>query len=71
MFSFGYFTFIIRARRGNTVIVDWIGKFSLLLKRWEDSWMDMLPLSSMTEQQRETQYQADIAQVNAERHGRN
>ena len=34
-------------------MVDWTGKFDLLLKRVKDSWMDMLPLSSMTEQQRE------------------
>ena len=64
------FYLIFRARRGNTEIVDWIGKFSLLLKRWKDSWMDMLPLSSMTEQQRETQYQADMARLNAERTAR-
>ena len=35
---------LIRARRGNTEMVDWIGKFDLLLKRAKDSWMDMLPL---------------------------
>ena len=55
--------FFIRARRGHTEMVDWIGKFDLLL-------MDMLPLSSMTEQQREAQYQADLIQVNAERTAR-
>ena len=33
-------------------MVDWIGKFDLLLMRVKDSW---------TEQQRESQYQADIA----------
>ena len=52
-------------------MVDWIGKFDLLLKRVKDSWMDMLPLSSMTERQRESQHQADIARVNVERTGRN
>ena len=32
--------------------------------------MDMLPLSSMTKQQRQAQYQADMTRVNAEIHGR-
>ena len=49
---------LIRARRGHTEMVDWIGKFELLLKRAKDS--------SLTEQQREAQYQADLIQVNAE-----
>ena len=49
------FCSFIRARIRNTEMVDWIGKFDLLLKRVKDSWMDMLPLSSMTEQQRESQ----------------
>ena len=61
----------IRARRGNTEMVDWIDKFDLLLKRVKDSWMYMLPVSSMTEQQRESQYQADIARLNGEWQGRN
>ena len=51
-------------------MVDWIGHFHLLSKRAKDSWMDMLPLSSMTEQQRQAQYQADMAQLNAERQSR-
>ena len=58
-----------RARSGNTEMVDWIGNFHLLSKRAKDSWMDMLPLSSMTEQ-RQAQYQADMARLNAERQGR-
>ena len=33
--------------QGNTEMVDWIGKFSLLLKRLNDSRMDLLPLSAM------------------------
>ena len=37
-------------------MVDWIGKFSLLLKRLKDLWMDLLPLSAMNQQQRESQY---------------
>ena len=34
------FYFFIRARRGNTEMVDWIGRFDLLLRRVKDSWMD-------------------------------
>ena len=64
------FYLLIRARRGNTEMVDWIGKFSLLLKRLNDSWMDLLPLSVMNQQQRESQYQADVTHLNAERHNR-
>ena len=31
-------------------MVKWLGKFSLLLKRLRDPWMDMLPMSSTSEQ---------------------
>ena len=31
-------------------MVKWIGKFSLLLKRLRDAWMDLLPASSTAEQ---------------------
>ena len=65
------FYLFIRARRRNTETVDWIGNFVLLLKRAKDSWMDMLPLSSMTEQQRQAQYQADMTRSKTERQGRN
>ena len=54
-------------------MIDRIGKLSSLLKRVKrakDSWMDLLPLSAMTEQQRENQYQADMTQLNNERQGR-
>ena len=51
-------------------MVDWLGKFYLLLKRRKDSWMDMSPLSTMTEQQRQAQYLADMTRLNAERQGR-
>ena len=34
-------------------MVDWIGKFSVLLKRLNDSWMNLSPLSAMNQQQRE------------------
>ena len=51
-------------------MVKWIGKFSLLLKRLRDAWMDMLPLSSMSEERRQNQNQADVTQENVERHRR-
>ena len=31
-------------------MVKWIGKFSLLLKRLRDDWMDMLPMSATSEE---------------------
>ena len=56
-------------------MVKWIGKFSLLLKLLEDAWMDMLPLSAMTqgqrERERESQHQADMTHLNDERRSRN
>ena len=55
------FHLFLRARRGNTEMVHWIGKFSLLLKRVKDSWMDMQPLSAMS------QYMNDMTRINAER----
>ena len=45
-------------------MVMWIGKFSLSWQRSRDAWMDNLPMSSMSEEQRQGQY---LAQVNAER----
>ena len=59
-----------RARRRNIEMVDWIGKFSLLLKRLKDSWMDMPPLSAMSQERRERQYQADRTHLNDERRKR-
>ena len=44
-----------------------IGKFSLSWQRSRDAWMDNLPMSSMSEEQRQGQYLADVAQVNTER----
>ena len=51
-------------------MVKWIQKFSLLLKRSEDSWKDMLPISTLSEEQRPNQYLADVTQENAERQTR-
>ena len=56
-----------RARRRRVEMVNWIGKLSLLLKRLKDSWMDVLPMSALTEGQRQNQYLADVAQENVER----
>ena len=61
----------IRAKRGDIEMVKWIGKFSLLLKRLKDAWMDMLPMSSMNETRRQTQYQADEERENEDRRSRN
>ena len=52
-------------------MVKWIGKFSLLLKRLRDAWMDMLPMSAMSETQRRDQCLADVNQENEDRHPRN
>ena len=48
-------------------MVKSIGKNSLLLTLSRDSWMDMLPMSALTEEQRQNQYFADVAQKNVER----
>ena len=60
-----------RSRRGNAEMVKWISKFSLLLKRLRDAWMDMLPVSVMSQEQRENQYLVDVARENIERQRRN
>ena len=49
-----FFDFL-RARRGNMEMVKWIGNFTLLLKRLKNAWMDMWPISAMSQEQRETQ----------------
>ena len=51
-------------------MVKWIGNFTLLLKRVKDSWMDMLPLNSMSETTIEAQYRADVTPDNAQRQNR-
>ena len=60
-----------RAKRGHTEMVKWIGRFPLLLKRLRDAWMDILPVSAMSQERRETQYLADVTQLNEERQRRN
>ena len=49
VFLWRFFQFI-RARRADIEMVKWIGKFSLLLKRLRDAWMDMLPMTATSEQ---------------------
>ena len=69
VFLWRFFKFI-RAKGENMEMVKWVGKFSLLLKRWKDAWMDMLPTSSMSETRRQNQYHADVARENEERRSR-
>ena len=69
MFLWRFYQFN-RARRGNIEMVKWIAKFSFLLKRSRDAWMDMLPLSTMCEERRQNQYLADVTQENVERQRR-
>ena len=40
----------IQARRGDIEMVKWIGKFSLLLKRLRDNWINMLPMTATSEE---------------------
>ena len=42
-------------------MVKLIGKFTLLLKRVKNALMDMLAISAMSQEQRETQYCADVS----------
>ena len=69
VFSSGVFLLFEQGEE-NAEMVDWIGKFSLLLKRLQDAWMDLLPLPAMNQQQRESQYHADMTHLNAERRNR-
>ena len=48
-------------------MVKWIGRFSLFWKRLRDAWMDNLPMYSMSEEQRQGQYLADVNQENEEK----
>ena len=61
------FYLFIREKKRKQGVVDWIGKFSLLLKRLKDAWMDMSPLSAMSQERRESQCMAEMTQLNAER----
>ena len=70
-FSGDFFKQFTRARRGSIEMVKWIGKFSLLLRRLRDAWMDMLPVSTMSDERRENQHLADVTQLNEERQRRN
>ena len=48
-------------------MVKWIGKFTVLLKRQKNAWMDLPPVSAMSQEERETQFRADVARENIER----
>ena len=69
VFLWRFFQFI-RAKRENIEMVKWIGKFSVLLKRLKDAWMDRLPMSSMNETRRQSQYQADLERENEDERSR-
>ena len=56
-----------RARTRSLDMVKWIDRFSLSLQRLRDAWMDNLPMSALGEEQRFSQYLAEVAQENAER----
>ena len=60
-----------RARRGSVEMVRWMGKFTLLLLRPRDAWLDMLLLFTMSQERRQNQYLADVFQENEERQRRN
>ena len=53
-----------RATRGNIETVKWIGKFSLLLKRLREAWMDVF---CVHHERREEQYHVDVTQLTEER----
>ena len=59
------FSQFIRARRENMDMVSWIGMLSLLLKRLRDTWMDMFPMSAMSETRKQNQYLADVTRNEA------
>ena len=51
-------------------MVNLIGMFALLLKRFKIAWMERLPISATSQEQRETQYRADAVQLYEGRRGR-
>ena len=71
MFSSGDFYIFIRARRENIEMVDWVGKFFIALEAFERFLDGLVTVSAMTQEQRESQYPADMTQLNAERRSRN
>ena len=58
--------YLFEQGEGHMEIFDWIGKLSMLLKRLKDSWMDLLPLSAMSQERRESHCMAEMTQLNAE-----
>ena len=51
-----------RAKRGHVEMVKWIGMFSVLLKRLRDAWVDMVPVSAMSQERRGKQYRRASAE---------
>ena len=51
-------------------MVKWIGKFSLLVKRLRDAWMDMLPFVHHDKQRGQNQYLSHVTQENVDRQTR-
>ena len=48
-------------------MVKWIVRFTLLLMRLKNAWIDMLLVSAMSQEQADTQYRADVYRENVER----
>ena len=69
VFLLGFLPFFL-ARRGNIEMVNLIGMFALLLKRFKIAWMERLPISAKSQEQRETQCCADVDQLDEGRRGR-
>ena len=71
MFSSGgnFYRFFL-ARRGSIEMVNLIGMFALLLKGFKIARMERLPISATSQEQRETQYRADVDQPDEGRRGR-
>ena len=66
IFLWRFYRFL-RARRGNTQMVKWIVRFTHLLMRLKNAWIDMLLVSAMSQEQADTQYRADVYRENVER----
>ena len=62
VFLWRFHQFTRTARRGNIEMVKWIGKFSLLLTRLRDAWMDILPLFTISEERRQNHNLAEVTQ---------
>ena len=50
----------IEQEEGSLEMVKWIGRLSLSVQRSRDAWMDNLPMSALSEEQRRIQNLADM-----------